>query len=128
MRNCILWNFLNWRIKSAWIFKRSCTEVFRNIVKQFKHTRLNRAFNWSYEPNDVAYRLRIYYVAKWTCRASKLHHKCFEKKKNWIYSPSGSIEAFVLFMKKSDTNLRFYIDYRKLNEIIIKNKYSLLFF
>ena len=49
-------------------------------------------------------------------------------KKNWIRFSSESIEASVLFIKKSDDNLRLYIDYRELNEIIIKNKYSLSLF
>ena len=31
-------------------------------------------------------------------------------------------------MKKFDDSLRFCVDYRKFNEIIIKNKYSLSFF
>ena len=31
-------------------------------------------------------------------------------------------------MKKFDDNLRLCVDYRELNEIIIKNKYLLLFF
>ena len=49
-------------------------------------------------------------------------------KKNWIRSFNESTEAFVLFMKKFDDNLRFYVDYREFNEIIIKNKYLLSFF
>ena len=48
--------------------------------------------------------------------------------KNWIRSFNGSIEAPVLFIKKFDDNLRLCVDYRKLNEIIIKNKYSLSLF
>ena len=49
-------------------------------------------------------------------------------KKNWIRFFNESIETFVLFMKKSDDNLRLCVDYRKLNEITIKNKYLLSFF
>ena len=49
-------------------------------------------------------------------------------KKNWIRLFNESIETFILFIKKSDDNLRFCVDYRKLNEIIIKNKYLLSFF
>ena len=49
-------------------------------------------------------------------------------KKNQIYSFNDSIEAFILFVKKSDDNLRLCIDYQELNKIIIKSKYSLLFF
>ena len=39
-----------------------------------------------------------------------------------------SLTTFILFIKKFDDNLRLCVDYRKLNEIIIKNKYLLLFF
>ena len=49
-------------------------------------------------------------------------------KKNWIRFFSESTEAFVLFVKKFDDNLRLCVDYWKFNEIIIKNKYLLLFF
>ena len=34
-------------------------------------------------------------------------------------------EIPVLFVKKKDRNLRLYIDYRNLNDVTIKNKYSL---
>lgn len=35
-------------------------------------------------------------------------------------------EALVLFVKKKDRSLRLCIDYRLLNQVIIKNKYPLL--
>ena len=46
-------------------------------------------------------------------------------KKKWIRSSSNSTEALVLFIKKSDETLRLCVNYRELNKIIIKNKYSL---
>ena len=49
-------------------------------------------------------------------------------KKNWICFFNKSIETFILFIKKFNDSLRLCVDYRKLNEIIIKNKYLLLFF
>ena len=45
--------------------------------------------------------------------------------KIFIRINSSSIANFVLFVKKFDENLRFCVDYRQLNSIIIKNKYSL---
>ena len=48
-------------------------------------------------------------------------------KKNWIRFFNELIETSVLFMKKSDDSLRLCVDYRKLNKIIIKNKYLLSF-
>jgi hypothetical protein len=38
-------------------------------------------------------------------------------------SPWGNL---VLFMNKKDKTLRLCIDFRKLNKVIVKNKYSLL--
>ncbi|RAH42212.1 uncharacterized protein BO95DRAFT_371411, partial [Aspergillus brunneoviolaceus CBS 621.78] len=34
--------------------------------------------------------------------------------------------AFILFILKKNKNFRLYIDYRKLNKILVKNYYSLL--
>ena len=46
-------------------------------------------------------------------------------KKKWIRSFNSFIEASMLFVKKLDDNLRLYVNYRELNEMTIKNKYSL---
>ena len=56
-------------------------------------------------------------VAIWEYLASAL-------KKNWIRSFNSFAETSMLFVKKTNDNLRLYVDYRDLNEIIIKNKYS----
>ena len=37
----------------------------------------------------------------------------------------NSIEALILFVSKKNNNLRLYVNYYKLNKIIIKNQYSL---
>ena len=47
-------------------------------------------------------------------------------KKNFIREIKIIVEFFILFVPKKDRKLRFYIDYRKLNTITIKNKYPLL--
>ena len=46
-------------------------------------------------------------------------------KKNFIRFNSSSAAFSILFVKKSDENLRFCVDYKALNAITIKNKYSL---
>ena len=46
-------------------------------------------------------------------------------KKNWIRSFNNFVETSMLFVKKTDDSLRLCVNYRDLNEIIIKNKYSL---
>ncbi len=43
--------------------------------------------------------------------------------KNFIESSTTSYTFLILFAKKSDDDLRFCVDYRKLNVIIKKNKY-----
>ena len=46
-------------------------------------------------------------------------------KKKWIRSSSSSTRASMLFVKKSNDSLRLCMNYRDLNEITVKNKYSL---
>ncbi len=45
--------------------------------------------------------------------------------KKWIHSSSNSAEASVLFVKKLNESLHLCVNYRDLNEIIVKNNYSL---
>ena len=44
-------------------------------------------------------------------------------KKEFIVSNYALFVSFVLFIKKSNKGLRFYMNYRKLNAIIKKNRY-----
>ncbi len=46
-------------------------------------------------------------------------------KKKWIHSSSNSAEASVLFVKKLNESLHLCMNYRDLNEITVKNNYSL---
>ena len=46
-------------------------------------------------------------------------------KKKFIKFNSSKIVASMLFVKKSNDDLKFCVDYRKLNEIIEKNRYSI---
>ncbi len=46
-------------------------------------------------------------------------------KKKWIHSSSSSAEASVLFVKKSNESLHLCVNYHNLNEITVKNNYSL---
>ncbi len=45
--------------------------------------------------------------------------------KDFIESSIASYASSILFAKKSDDELRFCVDYRKLNAIIKKNRYSI---
>jgi len=48
-------------------------------------------------------------------------------KKQQIKSFKNLIEASILFIPKKDNSLHLYINYRRFNSIIIKNRYLLLF-
>ena len=47
-------------------------------------------------------------------------------KKNFIREIKITVEFLILFILKKDEKLRLCVDYRKLNTIMIKNKYLLL--
>ena len=47
------------------------------------------------------------------------------EKKEFIQKSKFSAEYSIFFVFKKNGKLRLYVDYRKLNEIIIKNRYSL---
>ena len=47
-------------------------------------------------------------------------------KKSFIWETKIIIEFLILFIPKKNGKLRLYMNYRKLNVIIIKNKYPLL--
>ena len=46
-------------------------------------------------------------------------------KKGFITSSKAPFTSLVLFTKKSNNELYFYIDYRRLNELIKRNRYSI---
>jgi hypothetical protein len=47
-------------------------------------------------------------------------------KKGYIKLSTSPVRYLILFVLKKDRLLRLYIDYRKLNNIIVKNRYLLL--
>ena len=46
-------------------------------------------------------------------------------KKGWMRNSSSPAKAPILFVKKADGSLQLYVDYRGLNEIMIKHRYPL---
>ncbi len=48
-------------------------------------------------------------------------------KKNFIIEFVSFAKVFIFFVKKTNDKFRLCVDYRELNEIIIKNRYSLFF-
>ena len=47
-------------------------------------------------------------------------------KKSFIWEAKTTVRFFILFVPKKDGKLRLYVNYKKLNAITIKDKYSLL--
>ena len=47
--------------------------------------------------------------------------------KKWIKFSISLANVLILFVSKKDEKLRLYVNYKNLNAIIIKNRYSLLF-
>ena len=45
--------------------------------------------------------------------------------KDWIQLSTSSAEVSILFVSKKNKEIRLYVNYRRLNKIIIKNYYSL---
>ena len=45
--------------------------------------------------------------------------------KGWIRPSKSSARAPILFILKKDGSLRLYVNYRRLNELTIKNRYPL---
>ncbi len=58
------------------------------------------------------------FIAIWNYLDSALEKK-------WIHSSSSSAEASVLFVKKLNESFHLYVNYHDLNEITVKNNYSL---
>ena len=65
---------------------------------------------------------RIYSISKYKFEQVKKYLNEHLKKK-FIVSSHASFASFVLFTEKSNEELRFYVDYRKLNAIIKRNRY-----
>ena len=66
----------------------------------------------------------IYILSSKELKKLRKYLKVNEQKK-FIWKSQSFAEHSILFLSKKDEKLRFCIDYRKLNEITIKNRYSL---
>ena len=78
------------------------------------------------EANKIAlFKNRIYLILKYKFEQVKKYLNEHLKKK-FIVSNYVSFALFVLFIKKLNEELRFCVDYKKLNIIIKKNRYFIL--
>ena len=70
----------------------------------------------------ISTRISLYRMSKQKLKLIKTY---FEKhfNKRFIVISLASFASSILFAKKSDDNLKFCVDFKKLNEIIEKNRY-----
>ena len=71
---------------------------------------------------NTLFKNRIYSILKYKFEQVKKYLNEHLKKK-FIVSNYVSFASFILFIKKSNKELRFYVDYKKLNAIIQRNRY-----
>jgi hypothetical protein len=71
----------------------------------------------SYEP--------IYYFSELELRILR-DYLAENEQRRWIRRFKSLTEALILFMPKSDKDLRFYVNYRALNKLTVKNRHALL--
>ena len=74
---------------------------------------------------DALFKNRIYSILKHKFEQIKKYLNEHLKKK-FIISNYALFASSVLFIKKSNEELRFYVDYKKLNAIIKRNRYFIL--
>ena len=116
------------------IKKSDVLKSFRNLAQMFSKMLLNNLNTYDQIEHSIDLvkkktpRIDCVYNMSQDELAAFWNYIANALKKNWIRFFSEPIEASVLFMKKFNDNLRLCVDYRELNEIIIKNKYSLSFF
>ncbi len=70
-------------------------------------------------------RIKSIYKMTWDELAAIQDYLDSTLKKKWIHSSSSSAEASVLFVKKLNESLHLCVNYHDLNEITVKNNYSL---
>ncbi len=70
-------------------------------------------------------RSRLYHMSDYKLQKMK-NYLIEHLNKNFISSSSTSYASLILFIEKKDDSLRFCVDYRKLNALIKRDRYSLL--
>ena len=99
------------------VFDRSQTNILSS------HRFYNHKLKFIERANkNTLFKNRIYSILKHKLEQIKKYLN-EHLKKEFIVSNYASFALFVLFTKKSNEELRFYVDYKKLNVIIKKNRY-----
>ncbi len=101
---------------------------FLNVFDRKKTTQLllHRSYDHKIELNDESQfsRTRLYFMSSHKLQKIK---KYLEKnlKKKFITLSKALFALSILFVKKKDDSLRFCVNYRKLNALIKRNRYSI---
>ena len=74
---------------------------------------------------NTLFKSRIYSISKYKFEQVKKYLN-EHLRREFIVSSYTSFALFVLFIEKSNKELRFCVDYRKLNVIIKRNRYFIL--
>ena len=99
------------------VFDRSQTNILPS------HRFYNHKLKFVEEANkNTLFKSRIYSISEYKFEQVKKYLNEHLKKK-FIVSNYASFASFVLFAEKSNEELRFYVDYKKLNVIIKRNRY-----
>ena len=100
-------------------------EIFKNSEKDiflFKHKTWNHAIDLKLNAQLISE--SIYSLSKTENKILKIYIKK-QRNKKYIKSFTSSIEYSIFFVKKSNENLKSCVNYRKLNAITVKNRYSI---
>ena len=115
MLNKLFINYYNY----ANVFDRSQTNILSSY--RFYDHKLN--FAKEIDKNTL-FKSRIYSISNHKLEQIKKYLNEYLKKKFIIFN-HASFASFVLFIKKLNDKLRFFVNYRKLNVIIKRNRYSI---
>ena len=116
MLNKLFINYYNY----ANVFDRSQTNIL------FSHRFYDHKLKFTKGTNkNILFKNRIYLILDYKFEQIKKYlNKHFKKK--FIILNYALLISFVLFIEKSNKELRFYVNYRKLNAIIKRNRYFVL--
>jgi hypothetical protein len=115
-------NFVKMKLSSQYVdFAKVFNEKITNIL--FEHDSQNLAI----DTQNISLSFESFY------NLSKKEFKAFKKyldkhlQNEFIIFSKSTCAAFILFIKKKTNDLRLCVDYRELNAIIVKNRYSFSF-
>jgi len=102
---------------------------FLNVFDREKTTQLSLHQSYDHkielEEESQLFRSQLYFMSSYKLQKVKEYLKENLKKK-FITLSKASFTSSILFVKKKDDSLRFCMNYRKLNALIKRNRYSIL--